>query len=180
MQGIIEEFRERRLITAAKRGDRAAFDALCRAHKKGVQSYLCSKAPSDRVEDIIQDVWLTSWERLPSFAARSSYRSWVLGIAVNKIREDYRKSVGHSQLFDDQMESLQTSSKNEANEVILRVTVRDALSKLPEPQRDVIDLYYFSGLSLPEIAHSLGRNLNTVKYQFYAAHDRVATLLDFS
>ena len=178
MQGIIEDFRERRLISAAKRGDRAAFDALCRAHKKGVQSYLCSRAPSDRVEDIIQDVWLTSWERLSTFAARSSYRSWVLGIAVNKMREDYRKSAGYVQLFDDQAASLQTSSKSESNEIILRVTVRDAVSQLPEPQRDVIDLYYFSGLSLPEIAETLGRNLNTVKYQFYAGHDRIANLLE--
>jgi len=178
MQGIIEDFRERRLISAAKRGDRAAFDALCRVHKKGVQSYLCSRAPSDRVEDIIQDVWLTSWERLSSFAARSSYRSWVLGIAVNKIREDYRKSAGYVQLFDDQTASLQTSSKSESSEIILRVTVRDAVSQLPEPQRDVIDLYYFSGLSLPEIAETLGRNLNTVKYQFYAGHDRIANLLE--
>jgi RNA polymerase sigma-70 factor (ECF subfamily) len=179
MQRLIEEFREKRLITAAKRGDRAAFDSLCRIHHKGVHAYLYSRAPSQRVDDIVQDVWLTSWERISSFAGRSSYRSWVLGIAVNKMREDYRKSGPYSEEYNEQVVDANEHSISESNEVILRVTVRDALTKLPEPQRDVIDLYYYSGLSLPEIASSLGRNLNTVKYQFYAAHDKVATLLDF-
>ena len=179
MQRILEEFRERRLIAAARRGERAAFDTLCRTHRQALRSFLCTRAPVDRVDDIIQDVWLTTWQRLPSYAGRSTYRSWVLGIAVNKIREDYRKSAGHAQLYDEQTISGEAGAANEANAVILRVTVQDALSKLPEPQRDVIDLYYFAGLSLPEVAQTLGRNLNTVKYQFYAAHDRVGTLLEY-
>jgi RNA polymerase sigma factor (sigma-70 family) len=49
-----------------------------------------------------------------------------------------------------------------------------ALRTLPEAQREVVELYYYAELTLPEIATSLNRNLNTVKYQFYRAHQAVA------
>jgi len=35
-------------------------------------------------------------------------------------------------------------------------------------------LYYYAELTLPEIAEALGRNVNTVKYQFYRAHAQAA------
>ncbi len=41
---------------------------------------------------------------------------------------------------------------------------------MPGAQREVLELYYYAELTLPEIAAALGRNLNTVKYQFYRAH----------
>ena len=35
-------------------------------------------------------------------------------------------------------------------------------------------MYYYAELTLAEIAEALGRNVNTVKYQFYRAHTQVA------
>ena len=55
--------------------------------------------------------------------------------------------------------------------------VRAALSELPEAQREVLELYYYAELTLAEIADSLGRNLNTVKHQFYRAHAMAADRL---
>lgn len=55
-----------------------------------------------------------------------------------------------------------------------RETVRIVVDTLPTAQREVLDLYYWAELTLPEIANVLNRNLNTVKYQFYRGHDLVA------
>jgi len=55
-----------------------------------------------------------------------------------------------------------------------REAVRTIVDTLPPAQREILDLYYWAELSLPEIARVLGRNLNTVKYQFYRGHDLVA------
>ena len=49
-------------------------------------------------------------------------------------------------------------------------TVRHLLGELDEAQRGVLELYYYAQLTLAEIAAILGRNTNTVKYQFYRAH----------
>ena len=55
--------------------------------------------------------------------------------------------------------------------------VRAALAGLPEAQQEVLELYFYAELTLPEIAEMLGRNLNTVKYQFYRAHAQAALAL---
>ena len=55
-----------------------------------------------------------------------------------------------------------------------RETVRIVVDTLPQAQREVLDLYYWAELTLPEVAKVLDRNLNTVKYQFYRGHDLVA------
>jgi RNA polymerase sigma factor (sigma-70 family) len=54
--------------------------------------------------------------------------------------------------------------------------VRSIVSNLPEKQREVVVLYYCCEYTLPEIAKITGRNLNTIKYQFYAAHADLAQL----
>lgn len=174
MYAIIDQIREQRLIAAAKRGDRSAFDALCRHHRTAVVAFVGSRVSIDKVDDVVQDVWMTGWQRLHSYAFRSTYRSWVLGIAVNKIREARRKPIEYTNIEDHSVNRQAAGQKSEADGIVLRLTVQDALEKLPEAQKEVIELYYFSGLSLPEIAQTLDRNLNTVKYQFYTAHDRVA------
>ena len=58
-----------------------------------------------------------------------------------------------------------------------REAIKAAMGTLPQAQKEVVELYYYAGLSLPEIAQSVKRNLNTVKYQFYRAHDQVAQSL---
>lgn len=178
MYAVIDLIRERKLIALAKQGDRTSFDALCRRHSSGLHSYIHSRVSADQVEDIVQDVWLTSWERIRVFAGRSSYRSWVLGIAINKIRESRRKPVELTNIEEIVPSNSSSNANDESDNIVLRVVIQDALSKLPDQQRDVVDLYYFSGLTLPEIATSLDRNLNTVKYQFYAAHEKIANILD--
>ena len=58
-----------------------------------------------------------------------------------------------------------------------RDVVRSMVARLPEKQREVIELYYCCEYTLPEVATALDRNLNTVKYQFYAAHAELANML---
>jgi hypothetical protein len=53
---------------------------------------------------------------------------------------------------------------------IPREAVKVVLSRLPDAQREVLALYYFAELTLPEIATALNRNPNTIKYQFYRAN----------
>jgi len=57
--------------------------------------------------------------------------------------------------------------------VELRETIQAALKSVPDEQREVLELYYYAGQTLAEIGQALGRNLNTVKYQFYRAHIHV-------
>jgi len=62
-------------------------------------------------------------------------------------------------------------------DVTLVAAIPGMLAQLTDTQREVLELYYFSQLNLPEIARALNRNLNTVKYQFYRAHSELACMM---
>jgi RNA polymerase sigma factor (sigma-70 family) len=54
-----------------------------------------------------------------------------------------------------------------------RDALRRRLSQLSPPERQVLELYYYAELNLPEIAKLLSVNLSTLKYRFYQAHNRL-------
>ena len=58
-----------------------------------------------------------------------------------------------------------------------RKRVRDALSSLPEPQRTVLELAYFSGLTCSEIATEQSVPIWTVKSRMAAGMRKLSTLL---
>ncbi len=134
---------------------------------------------SDAVDDIVQDTWTACWLALPKFGERSRFKAWLYGIAANKCVDYFRARGRRDETsLHDAPEIPHKESAFGAIED--RDAVMAALGRLPEAQREVVDLYYYADLTLPEIAEALKRNLNTVKYQFYRAHQQVAQELGAS
>ena len=165
---------EDRLVVAAQRRDRSAFDALRRVHEPSLRGFLAQRIDPGNVDDVLQETWLTCWSKLPQFQRRSRFKAWLYGIALHKCREQYRAQARTAREGDSAMIGDVLAPGRLADDFELRETVKELLTPLPDVQREVLELYYFAELSLPEIAEALPRNLNTVKYQFYQAHERVA------
>jgi RNA polymerase sigma-70 factor (ECF subfamily) len=167
------------LVNAARQGNRDAFDLLVRAQLPTLRQFLAGRiGRRDAVEDIVQDTLLGAWTALPGFEPRVRFRTWLLRIAANKTA-DYLRSVVRRDRYEEPLESetIVTSSENVEAASERRGMIRQALSQLSGPQREVIEMYYYAELTLPEISRLTGRNLNTVKYQFYAAHTAAAATL---
>src|SRR2546430_15112519 len=73
------------LIHRAQQGDRAAFEALYRAHAGRVYA-LCLRLTADRAqaEERTQDAFVRAWERLATFRGESAFSSWVYPLTVNE------------------------------------------------------------------------------------------------
>jgi RNA polymerase sigma-70 factor, ECF subfamily len=164
---------EGRLVSRAARGDKRAFDLLVRDHDRALRGFVALRVRSEAVDDVMQEVWTACWVAIPKYAGRSRFKAWLYGIASNKC-VDHMRSAGRRQSssLDDIGEVADGRRPYEA--VDERDAVLAALGQLPESQREVVQLYYYADMTLPEIAESLKRNLNTVKYQFYRAHQQVA------
>jgi hypothetical protein len=74
------------LIYRAQQGDRAAFEALYRAHAARVYA-LCLRLTADaaQAEERTQDAFVRAWERLATFRGESVFSSWLYRLTVNEV-----------------------------------------------------------------------------------------------
>ncbi|MCC7153625.1 MAG: sigma-70 family RNA polymerase sigma factor [Bryobacterales bacterium] len=123
-------------------------------------------------EDLVQETMLRVFNRLQFFdAERGSFGAWLLAVARNQA-VDYLRSAGgkqrQSELFLEGIDDPSLFSDLGVGESeILRFEnvrkVKEALARLTENQRMVIELAYFEGLSQTEMAERLQQPLGTVK-----------------
>lgn len=101
---------------------------------------------------------------------RKNLRAYLYRIAHNWITDYYRKHQPN-QPGDEELEQIEDNSNpvNDAEINILRQQVRQELLNLPEQQRQIIQLRYFEGWELDEIAACLHRSINYVKVNQHRA-----------
>ena len=63
-------------------------------------------------------------------------------------------------------------------DVAERESIRTRMAELPDPEREVLELYYYADLNLREISELLKVNLSTLKTRFYQAHRRLRIQLE--
>ncbi|UOQ56034.1 sigma-70 family RNA polymerase sigma factor [Leucobacter allii] len=119
-------------------------------------------------EEVLQEVFLEAWQSARAFdRARGSARSWLLTIAHRRAVDRVRsaRAMTRRDLTAGAREIADPGSGVD-DEVALLVDgarAREALGRLPEPQRRAIVLAYFGGYSQSEIAALVGAPLGTVK-----------------
>src|SRR2546421_6772715 len=81
-------------VALAAGGDRLAFERLYRTHANRVFS-LCARMSGSRVkgEELTQDVFVRTWEKLPQFRGESAFSTWLHRLAVNVVL-NARKTEG--------------------------------------------------------------------------------------
>jgi RNA polymerase sigma-70 factor, ECF subfamily len=167
---------EQKRVEAAQAGDREAFDGLVANHQNEIRKFVLKRISKDQVDDLLQDIWVAAWTSISEFDNRSRFRTWLYGIAINKCKSHYRsqqRRMAHLSL-DDVLPEKQAKGPVGSE---IEAQLSSLVEMLSENHRQLLDLYYYGELTLPEISRLLDRNLNTVKYQFYRAHTELANLL---
>ena len=123
----------------------------------------------DRVdaEDVVEEAFWQAWRQAARFdGARGSVASWLLTIARSRAMDRSRALLRRRETAVDDAMELASGAPDPAEQAAAserRSAVAAALHGLPKPQREVIEMAYFGGLSQTEIAASLGQPLGTVK-----------------
>jgi RNA polymerase sigma-70 factor (ECF subfamily) len=171
------------LIRQVADRDREAFGRLYDAFSSLVFTLAMRMLKSrPDAEDLLQEVFAQVWRQAESYSPeRGSPEAWLVNItrsrAIDKLRS-VRRMEKNIVLTDDpgRLESgadvESTAAGNEA-----KLIVNSALAGLAEPQRKVLELAYFEGLTQTEIAARLGEPLGTVKTRIRAAIQRLRELL---
>jgi RNA polymerase sigma-70 factor (ECF subfamily) len=167
---------DKEMVSKAKAGDRRAFDHLVKSHGEMLRGFVVMRVGQEAADDVLQEIWTACWTGLANFGSRSGFKAWLYGIASNKCKDYYRNRGRSGEQSLDDLDDV-ADEDNAYSKVELREAVKGALNQLSSAQKEVVELYYYAGLTLPEIAQNVKRNLNTVKYQFYRAHEQVAQTL---
>ncbi|MHA3703933.1 RNA polymerase sigma factor [Jatrophihabitans sp. YIM 134969] len=142
-----------------------------------VLGYLRRYVPADDVEDVCQRVFYELWRVHERFDPRYSLRTWVIGIARKRAIDHLRKRRDQVVPLDAVREVTGDDGRETAERLVWADELRSALDSLPEPQRQVIELAYFEGLTQTEVAESLEIPLGTVKTRTARGLQKLAALL---
>jgi RNA polymerase sigma-70 factor (ECF subfamily) len=166
------------LVQGVARGDR---DALVRLYDRfGTLVFTASlrllRARAE-AEDLLQEVFLQVWRQASAYdPERGSPEAWLLTIArsrgIDKLRS-MRRSDERIRPTEDVRPTPEVGVASGADPSEARVTVGGVLASLPDAQRRVLELAYFEGLTLSEIATRLGEPLGTVKTRMRTGLERM-------
>jgi RNA polymerase sigma-70 factor, ECF subfamily len=131
-----------------------------------------------RAEDAAQETFAAVWRSARSYRSeRGSASAWLYAVARHAIIDRARqKREQPAEIPDEASKSAGPPERAEYSWLAWRV--HSALEQLPERERVVIELAYWSGLSQNEIASYLDVPLGTVKTRTRTGLARLAGLLD--
>lgn len=174
-----DECSDGELLQRIGNGDREAFDVLYRRFVRPVFALALRRlGDRGRAEDATQETFTSVWRSASSYRAdRGPGAPWLYAVARNAIVDRTRaRSEPPAEVPDDP--SAEPGPPEQAERSWLAWRVHRALQDLPEHERPLLELAYWSGLSQSEIADFLNIPLGTVKTRTRSALSRLADALE--
>ena len=162
-------------------GERKAGERLIERHLDTVGRFLANKVPDpSQLEDLVASTFERCAKSLGRFDARSSFRTYLLGIAYNVARDALKRHL-RAPSFDDTATSLASVSRSPSAIVAVRqeqALLLQALRQLPFALQAVLELHYFEDLSRSEMAAALDLPAGTVASRLRRAKDELRQALE--
>lgn len=177
---------DQELLTAAARGDEAAFSQLYQRHRNRVYGFAYRMLGAQTVaEDVTHEAFLVLIEQPERYqAARGSLLTFLCAVARNHILQHLRRQERYapesSETLDEEDEPHAALSFDPLTDLLereLAAQVEAALAALPAAQREVLVLREYQELSYEEIATVIGAEVNVVKARLYRARQTLAKRL---
>lgn len=158
-------------------GDRAAFDALVRRYQDPVLRFVTWSIGDDEADDAAQDVFVEVHRSLATWRRRSTFRTWLYGVARNVCRSHVRRDAARGRIHGGiDVDDLPGASnpalrvaQSDANALLLR-----AIAQLPRDQRVTLMLRAWEGLRYDEIAAATDVPVGTVRSRLHTARRTLA------
>ena len=178
------------LVKQAVDGDQRAYAELMERYRSSIY-HMMLKMVNNRedADDLTLEAFGKAFAKLPSYAPRYAFSTWLFKIAINNGIDHIRKKRLHLLSIDDPVEpnsdqdyanSLRSMTLDPEQQFIRHQRVklmRNVISKLSNKYRLMIELRFFEELSYDEIAKELSIPLGTVKAQLFRAKEILYNML---
>lgn len=153
-------------------GDRNAISQLIERYSRRVRDYINMMVKDrDVAEDLFQETFVKAVRVIDDgrYADNGKFLSWILRIAHNQVIDHFRarkqdRELSEAEAGYDVFGKLRLADRTVEDELVSRQIeqdVRALVDLLPEEQREVVFMRYYSGLSFKEIAEQTGVSINT-------------------
>jgi RNA polymerase sigma-70 factor (ECF subfamily) len=183
------------LLSRVRAGDEEAFVMLVGRYQQPMFRLACSMVSSEQVaEEAVQETWLGVVRGIERFEGRSSFKTWLFRILVNRVR-----SAGSREPTDPSIEAIQAvdparfdaqgqwadpvdhwteGSEDRLDAATWVPILKSALDKLPARQRQVVMLRDVEGLSNDEACAVLGISVGNQRILLHRGRTRLREILD--
>lgn len=168
------------LVSRLQRGEAAAFAALVGdldgALRRTARTLVSTPACAD---EVVQDTWLAVLHGVRSFQGRSSLRTWIFGILINRARSAGVREARMVPLDDTSREPARDATPNQRLlDKELGAALEAAIAGLPERQRAIVVLRDALGWSSEDVQHLLAVNELNQRVILHRARSRLRARLD--
>lgn len=166
------------LLTQVGLGSKGSLALLFRRYRRTVLNVAqrILRDPSE-AEDLCQEVFLLLFQKAKLFdASKGTAASWIIQIAYHRAM-NRRQYLTFRQHYDAQeLDEEQVSGSRQSpiiDEITARTLLNRVLEQLSPDQRQTLELHFFEGYSLREIAEKTSQTLGNIRHHFYRGLERL-------
>ena len=163
---------DQKLLNCYLSGNRNAISQLIERHSRRVRDYIQMMVKDgDVADDIFQETFIKAVRVIDEgrYTDNGRFLSWILRIAHNQVIDHFRAQKQNRQLNEAEagygvLGTLRLAERTVEDEIVceqIASDVRRMVELLPDEQREVVMMRYYSGLSFKEIAEQTGVSINT-------------------
>jgi RNA polymerase sigma-70 factor (ECF subfamily) len=162
-----DELTDLEVVEKVKQGDRKMFSLLVRRHQKSLlRISLRFVKDLETAEDVVQEAFIKAFERLHSFEARSSFKSWIFQIAINTAKNKLRDRKDESVDIDTVPLAVGAMAEHGLIGQSITLLLQKYVEQLPVKQKTALVLRVYEDLSFKEIAEIMECPYDTAKANY--------------
>jgi len=160
------------LVMDAQNGSRMALDSLVRHHHRNLLRFAYSLCRETALaQDAVQDAWIRVAGRLRSLDDPRAFRGWVYHAVRWRVFDLLKRSDRGGRAMESAEAEVETPAGDEDRD--RRIDLGAAIAELPDADRETLQLFYVSGLTVPEIVVVLNIPAGTVKSRLHRARNQL-------
>jgi RNA polymerase sigma-70 factor (ECF subfamily) len=163
------------LAAAYRAGDERAATELVTRHTRAVVRFLYGAGASeDEADDLTQEAFIKAFRKLDTWRGDAAFRSWLLTIAGNLLKDEFRKRKGRRMVpLEDRELPDQADPHGELAAGEAEDRIREGIAQLPRLQREVFLLRVQQGADYAEIARALDTTPGAARVHYHHAVKRL-------
>ncbi len=176
---------DEQLMRMVAKGDQRAFDEIYERYAAKLSYYFMNKLKHDREkgEDFVHDLFAKLIDRPELFDPDKRFKTWIYSVANNMCINEYKKMAVRSNTTNGVSQDLPIASHDKAVEEQVHENdfandLSAVLKELDEKHSQVFVMRHVNGLSVKEVAETMGISPGTVKSRLFYATKKVAEQLE--